>query len=461
MKSINRVTVLNIISTVLVQGITFLTIPLFSKMLGTEQYGMYSVFHSWVGILSCIMGAGVGASLGTGIYEFKDEYYSFRSGVLLWGTIICAIVAGSIILFINPIAVYLDYSYELVILLVFVAVGNYVIDFVQKTYIYEKKPEMNLLISIFISITTVVLSIVLISNSVQESRYIGRIYGGSIPSIFLAIIMWLVIFLKKPTKIQKKYGKYSILIGFPVVFHILAHNILAQSDRVMMQKLDVSNSEIGIYSLFYSFVSVMTVILGALNNSWCPFYYDDLDKKNWESLKTKYRNYIELFTVLTVGFLLLAREVGYLFADREYWEGIDIIPILVCGVFFTFMYQFPVNFEFFHKKTRIISIGTVAAAIVNVLLNLLMIPKWGMYGATMATAISYGLLYLAHYYIVSHMKESGYHLKFIAFLPSLVSIGITIVLFYLLSDYWYIRWGLGLIIGVFEVKKIIKRKTIF
>jgi len=65
----NRVTLLNIISTLLLQGIAFITTPLFTRLLGTTQFGTYSIFNSWVLILTCLMGAGISSSIGTGLYK--------------------------------------------------------------------------------------------------------------------------------------------------------------------------------------------------------------------------------------------------------------------------------------------------------------------------------------------------------------------------------------------------------
>ena len=125
------------------------------------------------------------------------------------------------------------------------------------------------------------------------------------------------------------------------------------------------------------------------------------------------------------------------------------------------MYQFLVNFEFFHKKTQIIAIGTIAAAIINVILNMYLIPFWGMYGAAVATMLSYIALFIFHYFIVTHMKNCSYHLKMKIFISGMLAVCSSVILFYVLADFWYIRWVLGAIIDVYELKKIIKRKTIF
>lgn len=460
-KSVNKITILNIISTFMLQGIAFVTTPIFTRLLGTEQFGMYSLFNSWVLILTCLMGFSVNSSIGTGIYTFKDKYIYFRNSVLLSSTLICLLELILIGICIPILTKITGFSGWLIIILGVTTLSHYIVNFAQMAFIYEKKADNNLILSVSISIVSVVVSIFLIYKENDNSRYLGRIYGVATTYLVAAIIVWLLLFLKKPVGIKKEYLKYGIAVGFPIVFHSLSQQILGQSDRVMMQWFGVNADKIGIYSLFYTISSVLVTILGALNNSWCPFYYDDLNEDKWNILNKKCKNYIELFTVLGIGFLFLSREVSYLMADESYWSGMNIIPILTFAVYFTFMYQFPVNFEFFHKKTKIIAIGTVGAGILNIILNAIMIPKWGMYGAAIATAISYLALFFAHYYIVIHMKEHPYHLNIKIFIPGLICMMIGAFLFYVFASYWYVRWGLGIILGCFELYRIYKRKSIF
>lgn len=461
MKAENKITILNILSMVILQGIALFTTPLFTRMLGAEQYGKYSVFNSWVAILTCIMGVGVQSSIGTGLYEFKDKYYEFRNSVLLLGTIISGVIFLAGCFAVKFLSAYLGYNYCLISVLFLSAMSHFIINFIQGACIYEKRAELNFVLSVAMSFITVGLSVFLIYWFPEDRRFLGRVYGTAIPYVVFSAIMWLLFFLKKPTGIHKNYCRYGLVIGLPVVFHSLSQNILEQSDRVMMQQMGISNTEIGIYSLFYTFTAVTSTILSALNNSWCPFYYDDVDAKNWDKLNTKCKNYIELFSVIVVGFLLLSREVSYLLAGSEYWKGIAVIPVLVIAVYFTFMYQFPVNFEFFHRKTYIIAVGTCGAAAANIILNIILIPVGGMYGAAFATTLSYGLLFVAHYFIVTHMKEYSYHLRLSVFLPGLVAVTASVIVFYVFADVWLIRWLLGIAAGGYEINRVYKRKSVF
>ena len=461
-KNVNSIAFLNISSVFILQGIAFLSTPIFSRMLGTTQYGQYSVIHSWVTIITCFMGLGMNASIGTGMYQFKDGYARFRTSILSFSALICmveciVIIAASWLL--RPI---LHISVPLVAFIAVLSFAHYVVNFAQNAYIYEKKAFHNFVLSVATAVITKGLSIYLVWTFPEDQRYMGRVYGMLIPYVAIAITLLVVLLAKQEISFEKRFLTFGFQVGFPIVFHLLSQTLLAQSDRVMMEMLGISNSEIGIYSLFYTLCSVLTVVLNALNNTWCPFYYDNLSNDEYDKIRIKTRHYIELFSVLAFGFLMLSPEVSLLMGDKSYSSGLKVVPILVSAVFFTFMYQFPVNYEFYHKKTNIIAMGTIGAAIVNIILNYLLIPTYGMFGAAIATSLSYLALFIVHYVIVHRLKGvKKYHTSVIAFLPAVAFVSVGVFLFYFLMDNYYIRWMIGFAAGVFELVRVIQRKSIF
>ena len=106
--------------------------------------------------------------------------------------------------------------------------------------------------------------------------------------------------------------------------------------------------------------------------------------------------------------------------------------------------------------------GTIGAAIVNIILNYLLIPTYGMFGAAIATSLSYLALFIVHYVIVHRLKGvKKYHTSVIAFLPAVAFVSVGVFLFYFLMDNYYIRWMIGFAAGVFELVRVIQRKSIF
>ena len=458
----NSQTIYNLIGTIIRTCIGFITMPIFTRMLGTEQYGKYSVYASWLAIFVCVIGFKVESSIGTGFYHFKDSYYKFRTNILLEGTVLSAAVIFIGIIFSGNIANLVEFPVRIFILMLIEAFAQFVISFASSAWLYEKKALYNLVISVIVLAATTILSVALLILMKDTSNlYYARVFGTAIPQIIIAAVILIIFLGLQKFKYCKEYWIYGLHFGIPIVFHSLSHQVLSQSDRVMMQKMMISDSEIGIYSFFYTFASILTAILGALNNSWCPFLYDLLDKKDYDKLKIRIKNYVQVFTILACGFLLLSREVVKLFSSRDYWSGMSIVPILVLVVYCTYTYQFAVNYEFYNAKPKIVAFGTAFSAIVNIILNLMLIPHYGMYGAAIATLLSYAALAIMHIIVVKTWRYERYPLSFVPVFIGLAAVIAVCFIYYFLAELVIVRWTIGAILGIILIFKIKKRKTIF
>ena len=458
---LNKAFFLNLLSTILLQGIAFLTIPIFSRILGSSQFGLYGIFNSWVSIISIIISLGIGSCIGSGKFFFKEEYYNFRNNIVIFNTIISIFIIMLFILLYNQIKLILSYNFVLYIVLLLTAFSTNTIGLITGILIFEKKVLLNFTLSVFLSTTNVLLSLYLIYNFSFTNIYEGRVYGHFLPYFLVALFLIIYIVETKHFKINCKYLKYGLIVGGPVLFHQLSSSILSQSDRVIMQKMLINVSDIGIYSLFYSFTGVLSTILSTLNNSFVPFYYEYIDKNDKESIIEKSKNLIEFFTIICIVFLLLSREVSYFIANREYHSGINLIPIFVNSIYFNFMYLFSVNYEFFHRKTNTIAIGTIGAAIINIVLNYKLIKCFGLYGAAYATIISYCALFIFHYVIAKNMIKNKFYIHIKYYILGLSFMILFSYLFYALSSKVLIRLTICVMIGTIELYRIFKRKALF
>ena len=463
LENINRITFFNILSTVVLQGLSFISSPIFSRLLGTENYGIVSVYVTWVSIVSIVFSLQTSSTLAVARNEYSvEEQPKYQSSVLSLSTSCYAILSLIIIVLISSVSSILQMPKMMMFLLLIQGFGQFCVTFINTKFTYEFKADRNCFIAITTSVLSIGLSLLLIPSFPKSVNYWGRILGLAITYLILGISIFSYIIIKGKTFYNKRYWKFCILLALPIIFHNLSNILLGQSDRVMLQQLG-TNTMVGIYSLASGFSSVLSTIWNALNNSWVPFYYEytRLDKIN--ILKKRATYYIELFTILAVGFILLAPEVYHIYAGSEYWSGTSIITILAIGYYMTFLYSFPVNFEFFHKKTSIIALGTISAALCNIILNYFMILQWGPIGAAIATAISHGLQFLFHLLFVKTIgkKFGNYPFSFNLFLPYILVFFIIGVGTSLLVDSWYIRWGIGIILGIWELYRIIKRKAIF
>ena len=461
-KNENSQVFFNFLSMALSSGIAFFTMPLFTRLLGAEQYGLFSVYNSWLQIFTCIMGLNVGAGIGTGYYRFSDDYLRFRSSTLAEGTII-SLSMIVIMLVLYPVLNRLfPYPFVLFLLLLLQAFFQFVLNIGSLAWIFEKKAFVNLIVSFCTALLTTGASILLLLQwNHTTPLYYARVIGTAVPTIVIGGAVWIMLFSKCPSGYNAEYWKFSFFFGLPMVFHQLSHQVLAQSDRVMMQMFGVNGREIGIYSFYYSLTAVLTTILLALNNAWCPFLYDGLKAGEYDKLNRKVRHYVQVFTVIVIVFLMLCKEVSMLFAGEEYRSGLHLVPILVLVAYCTFIYQFAVNFEFFMAKPKFVAIGSTIAGIWNIILNIVFIPKRGMVGAAIATLISYAVLSIIHYTVVKRWKYSKYPLGYSPVMMGLAAVIIACIGFELLDSLLFVRWGIGICLSIYLVIQVWKRKTVF
>ena len=158
----NKTLLLNFSSVALIQGIAFFTAPIFTRLLGTQQYGLFSIYNAWVSVFSAVMGLSVGAALSTGRYHFKDNYFQFRSSCLLTGSLAGLVLIFFCVAAIVPLSGLFGFNYYLSVLLLVTSFSRFVTHFSNSAWVFEKKPQLNFIVSLSISLATVVLSVFLI-----------------------------------------------------------------------------------------------------------------------------------------------------------------------------------------------------------------------------------------------------------------------------------------------------------
>ena len=461
-KSVNTVAFFNILGPVILNGINFFTIPIFTRVLGTANYGLYTIYITWVNTFTIIVSLQVAGTVGTANVRIEDEerkqYYSSILS-LVWFTFLAVLVI--VLLFLTDIKKYLGLSEEMIILMLVHALGMGFVNFAVTRYTYEKKAYMTFGISVSVAFLGVVLSLILLySDFFSENLYYGRAYGAAAPYIVIGFFFYLIYAIQGKEFFTKKYWKFALPLCLPLIFHGLSQLVLGQANRIMLQNM-TNDSIVGIYSFTYSFVQVMNIIYNAFNNTWVPFYYEDLKECRLECIKKRTYNYIYVFTALSIGFMLLAPEVIKVFAGRDFWSGISMVPVLVFGNYMIFLYSFPVNFEFYHKKSVHVAIGTGVAAVLNCVMNLLLIPWFGMHGAALATFLSYVLLWIFHHIASKYFIRENYHYRIRDFLPGIGLMLIATAGTAALQNYTLIRWGIAAFVGGLALRHIIKTKSIF
>lgn len=461
MKKQNRVAFFNILSTLLLQGISVFTAPLFSRLLGTSGYGVLNIYNIWVGALAIAFTLQTHGTLVNARVEYPEEQQiKYQSSVMSLSLVFFLACSAVVLLFIRQVSAALDLHWIIIVLILLQAFGSFCVNFLNRKFTYEFKADRNMVMSLTVTLTTLVLSVLLILRMPENTKYMGRILALALTYGGIGIGICCCILFKGKTFFNREYWKLCIPLALPAVFYNLSDLALGQSDQVMLQQM-IGDSAVGVYGLALKLGGVMFTIFTALNNSWVPFFFEDFKNGDHTKVKKQARNFLELFTVLSVGFILLATEVYHLFAGRDFWDGTTLIPIFVGSYFLNFLCTFPVNYEYYHKKTKVVAVVTISSSLVNILLNYILIQKIGMAGAAVATCLSHCLQFGMHYVYTRYILRRGAYPFGIKLWIKYAAVYFAVVaLVYLLPDAWLIRWVLGAAIGVWELCRIKKRKVL-
>ncbi len=462
-RKLNTVVFFNMLGPIIMNGISFFTMPIFTRLLGTDNYGVYTIYSSFQSILLIFMSVQTfGAIAPSSVYYSGKERDKLFSNAVMISLMVSAVLTVLTLALIQPLSSFAELPTLLLIIMPLHTVGMFGVNFAVQKFAYDKQSNLNFAVSISVSVLSVGLSLLFICVLFPTApTYLTYIAGHVVPNILLGVPLILYFLFKGRSFFNKTDWKFCLAICLPLVFHALANTILHQSDKIMIQKM-IDGNAAGIYGFAVSFANVMSIIWNALNTTWVPFYHDDIKKGDMDTLFRKTRNYLFLFTCLTMGFMMAMPEVVKVFANEEFWGSIQIIPLLVLGVYFVFLYTFPVNFEFYLKQTKLIAFGTCACAVVNIGLNWVFINLFGMIGAAVATCASYVCLYIFHSILAHFVIPEEYHYKGFKTIHLYTAIAVAGTgLFYLIQDFAWLRWGIFAVLAVLLLTKVIKQKTIF
>lgn len=461
-KKLNQVVFFNMLGPILLNGINFFTVPIFTRLLGTEHYGVYTIYASYQSLLVIIMGLQTqGIIAPTSIYyngEKREKCFSNALTITLLSCVFFSLIIGIFMPWISKVT---KLSVAMLTIMVIHTIGMAGTQWALFKFTYDKQAKTNFIYSTLIALSSVGLSLLFIQHLMKEQpSYLGYAVGHMIPYAIAGTSFFIYFLAKGRSFFSKKEWAFCLPLCLPLVFHGLSNMILHQCDKIMVQNF-IGDSAAGIYGFSVVFANVMNIIFNALNNTWVPFYHDDIREGRRDQLRKKTNNYVFLFTCLTIGFIMAMPEVVRIFAESDFWPSIKLIPILVGGIYFIFLYSFPVNFEFYFKKTKSIALGTMLACLCNIILNYFLIQWIGMLGAAVATLVSYALLYLFHLFIARVIIKEEYHYPYKFFYIYLLVVAAMIGLFYLILDLVLIRWAIFLLAAALILWRIYKNKSIF
>lgn len=454
-----KIAIWYVFSNVFVRGISVISTPIFTRLMSKAEYGQFSNFTSWESIIMTLVTLNFTSSIARAKYDFDHRMDEYISSILLFSNIITffsyCFIEFNQHFFENLFSMNILYIRILFIYLLFAPAFSYL----QIKHRAYKKYKFFVAFSISSSIMRTLVSVFCVVA--LSDKLFGRLCGYLIPITLFNLVLWITIVIKGK-KLSWTCVKYACGISIPLIPHALSNSILGNADRIMIRNYCGSEA-VALYSVAYSISMLANLLWTSMNQAWAPWLYDNMHAKNKNTIIKNSKIYLGIFAFLITGVLLAAPEIILVLGGKQYYDARYVMPPVVIGCAFQFIYGMYVNIEIFSKKTYTISIGTMTAAVLNLFLNWLFIPKHGYIAAAYTTMVGYGTLFLFHYCIVRRtIKEYSdiYDKNFIILTALLIMVlGTAAIVLYEYNIIRYILiflYGLLILNGLYKYKNYIK-----
>ena len=441
------------VGNILIKGVTFLTLPIFTSLMNTSQYGIFNTYMAYEAIIAILLGLGMYPSIKNAKYDFPNRIDFYVSTVLR--VTLFPLLAGLvlIIFFQKGLVNFTGFPVFVLFLLLFQSYGQATLSICNARLALDYNYKKYLVFAFFYTFVGIGLSIFLICFVFSKEREYGRIIGATTPMIILAIYVFVFEGRKTNFGFDKLMAKYALVFGLPMIFHFLSQSIQSQVDRIMITKM-IGSSPTGIYSFAYSVAMILQVIYYSIDNVWSIWFFEQMDKKNYSAIRPTLKKYIFLITVLAALMLVGSKEFIMIMSSKDYWVGCNLfIPVLL-GIFMLFLYTIPAGVEYYFKKTKYIAVMTVVAAIVNITLNFLLIGAFGYESAAYATLVSYSVTFFGHWIISNSMiRDINSFLYLRDFLLPFLTLAIIGIFVFFLNSFPLIKYTLAIIIFIYIANK--------
>ncbi|KPJ51893.1 hypothetical protein AMJ39_09085 [candidate division TA06 bacterium DG_24] len=406
LKGIGKHSVVYGLGDMLSKTVGFFLIPLYTRYLETWEYGTLEVMFVTLNIAAIFALQGMASALIRAyLFDHTDSEATQRQ-VLSTGFFYlagsCAFIYGGLIFWAPAISRLLLRSTEWAGLLRWVFLTGFLttVSYVSFAYLRARvKSAAFVSIKLFSAVLNISLNIYLVV--VVGLGLAGIIYSNFIAALAVFIIGLVVLRHQLVLRIDIEKLRGMLSYGLPLVPTGLALWILAVSDRYFLQFFS-TQGEVGLYSLGDKFAHIFSVMLvHPFTLVWSAFYFPLARQPHARETLGRFLNYF----VAVAGFVGIGVAAGSnilirLAAPPEYWRARGVVaPLVASGALFAVILVLDAGIGI-TKKTKYLPPIVMSAAAVNMGLNGLLIPRWGMMGAACATLGS-NMVYCTIAYVVN------------------------------------------------------------
>ena len=419
LKELTKDTAIYGISTMVGRFLNFILVPLYTNIFPPTDYGIIQLIFAYMAILNIVFIYGLDSAylkfasfkdIGDEKDNFSTPYIAvFITSLLISSLIVINAEAIGVSLRIPSEYIYLIYLSAAILFLD----ANVVIPFLKLRL--ERRAKIFSLFRVINIIVNIILNIylILILHWGIEAILISNLVASAVS---LMLLSFTIIKNFKP-KFHLILFKRMLKFGLPFLPAGFAVMLVQVIDVPILEKL-TDLKTVGIYKANYKLGIFMMLFVNMFQFAWQPFFLQNAKEANAKEMFSKILTYFTLggSIILVVLSLFITdfaqlKIAGFSLVGSQYWAGLQIVPIILLAYLINGMYSVFSAGIYIEEKSIYVPFITGTGALVNVVVNFLLIPVLSFTGAAIATLVSYFVMALGYYYVTQKFFKVKYELK--------------------------------------------------
>jgi O-antigen/teichoic acid export membrane protein len=474
LKKLLRHTAVYGVGSLLAKMVGFLLIPFYTHYLRPNEYGILELLDLTLSLIALLVNVWVTIPLVRFYYEFQDEAEKKKVvSTTLWAVAFIAMSVSSLaLIFPRTISIWLlkspDYSYYVKV----IAISFFLncLNSVAWNYIRAKQRSV-LIVSMNLCGMVLMLILNILFVGYFKLGVLGVLYGSMIGTGAVTVV--LVMQTIREVGLRFDWHKLRLLAAFgaPLVFTNIGAFVLNFSDRFFLQHFSTV-SVVGIYALGYKFGFMLSfLVIQPFSMIWSVRMYEIAEAQNAKQIFSKFSAYFCLvLTSAAIGLSVIIKDVIGIMAAPDFRSAYHIVPLIALAYVFQGLAYYLQTGMLIQKKTLYMGIMGFTGAVINIVLNFLLIPTFKGMGAAWATALSFLAMAILAYAFSQKTYEIPYQLSKFC-LPVLLGCAV-----YLISTTIKIPslilaipiklllipvfWGVLYLLGFFDKDEVAKAKAV-
>ena len=388
-------------SNILVALAGMITLPIWTRLLSQEDYGLFSLFNITISFMVTFSKFGLQHSALRFFSDFKGRvntldlrsYFTTMliGGICISGTVVLIIILVAIFFFSEPLGQKFLHLLPFIGAIILIQATNNL-----QLIFLRAEQQVKLYSIVYVArrygqLTLAILFVFILGVNLHNI-YLGWLVNGGIILMLLMVRLLFLGHLSMP-HFSPAILKEAVIYGFPLIWFELSNEIMCLGDRYVIQYY-MGSAAVGVYSAGYNTADLVQSLITfpirlAIIPMFLSLWSSQGEGKTREFLSQALKYYFMFGIPLALGVSWFSKDIIMLLASAKYAESHVIVPYIVFPLIIYGAFGIYGAGLYIQKKTMLLMYSTLLAGGINIGLNFVLVPNMGILGAAISTLIAY------------------------------------------------------------------------